>query len=668
MPCTKRKLQSPELQVKKKKMDRSLLVSDKSGQTSQMTQRSQRTGVPQRKALVQSKKVSLVQLKEEREKQPRRSSRLKTAPKKQILRKKHKLSNLSAELKELGSKSVTKVSGIIGDKLVQSVPVLKKGSKKYSRRVKRGKCQSPPPETASTVSAALYPVLIEHNYGRLPDLHSKDTTMPDKNRVAGITDLSDQNPTMYSSAMQESQATEDKISIISSDEKRELSADPTKKFTVTLDAKVSVMRKSPPPLQALFKVIQETNFNGKNISGIDKVGVVNTCSVQQTVQSAGVSCSSECSLISETYLKLDDFEIEHCVVEIETVEEVVGDLGLSNNDHQPIQDWHESAALKETSKAVVCKESTSTSSLPQDTAKDSTQGSPAQAIAEPPKKQAMNPQARTKARLAALAEEKAAAAKRPPPKQLNLLALCEEIADDIASDTAAAAAAAAAKRIKEECDQFDENSPGKSEVEDVSVPSVSRDLSLPEPPSENTSENKVHKNTTKKRFFLSQVSIPLKTQEKKKLSRFQRLRQVELQRDKLTWTCVKKLKSDQASQDISKESTEPLPVSGSISDIDSPLQLPPDSVSKVAPSERRRVLPAVAPPMPNGIADSKLKPAVEYKPFNPRTKYSPDDFELDETEEASKPPALKQEVNTSVTLLMSYVELLHCLKQISRFL
>ncbi|KAL7886741.1 hypothetical protein AOLI_G00044620 [Acnodon oligacanthus] len=612
MPFSKRKMQSTEPQVKKKRVDQSPAASDKPSQTTRMTQRSLRAGVTQRKGLVQSKKKkSLLKLREEKE--PRRSSRLKTAPKKLTGRQKQKVSNTSAAPKEVSSKSAAKVSEIPGDKLGPNLPVLKKGSKKYSRRVKRGKCPSPPSEKVGTLSAAQYPVLIEHSYGRPSDLQSEEITMPDRNRVAGITGLNDQGPALCHSVMQESQASETKTaSKISLDEQKDHCPDPIEKITVTLDAK-------------------------------------------EAVQNTEISYSPDCSLTSETCMKVDDIEIEHCVVEIETVEEVVSDLGASDNNHQPPQDLQESVALKETSKAVVCKENTSTPSLPQDGTKDSTQGSPAQASAEPPKKQAMNPQARTKARLAALAEERAAAAKRPPPKQLNLLALCEEIADDIASD--AAAAAAAAEEMKEEGSQSDDSSQTKNEVEDVPVPTVSSDLPPFETPTDSTSEHKVQENAPKKRFFLSHVSVPLKTQEKKKLSRFQRLRQVELQRDKLTWTRVKKLKSDQASQDSAEDSTQTLlPDSVPTSDVSSPTPLPsaPESVSKVGSSERRRVLPAIAPPMPNGITSSKPKPAVEYKPYNPRPKYSPDDFELDEPEEeTSYPAATKQEARTACSLAIA---------------
>uniref|UniRef100_A0A673FKX2 N-acetyltransferase ESCO1-like n=1 Tax=Sinocyclocheilus rhinocerous TaxID=307959 RepID=A0A673FKX2_9TELE len=156
----------------------------------------------------------------------------------------------------------------------------------------------------------------------------------------------------------------------------------------------------------------------------------------------------------------------------------------------------------------------------------------------------MNPQARTKARLAALAEERAAAAKKPPPRQFNLLALCEEIADDIASDAPAASDETNIDELKEVSESTEVCETEKE---------VSENATPPETPSDMTDDPRPEDGTPKKRFFLSQVSLPLKTQEKKKLSRFQRLRQVELQRDKLTWTRVKKLKSDQASQDAGQK-------------------------------------------------------------------------------------------------------------------
>ncbi|XP_026863078.2 N-acetyltransferase ESCO1 isoform X2 [Electrophorus electricus] len=649
MPGPKRKMQSSEPPVKKKRVDQSLVASDKSGRMYQMPQRSTRAGASQKKDLVQSKGSS-GRLKKGREGQPRRSSRLKTNPKKLANRKRQRVSNTVS--KETGSKHGAAVSDTPGDKTCQTLPVLKKGSRKYSPRVKRGKCQSPPLERVNTVLTALDPVLIEHSYVQPPDSQSEETTMQDKRKAGGNAGLTDQDPAVCVSLTVENEAIEAieaKPPSVISVEQKELSNDTSEKMPVNVDAKVSLTRHSSPPLQALFKVIQETSFskhgfNSKNIS-VDELEVVNTCFLQDTVQSTEISGPPgimQCPLTSEIFFKLDDIGIEHCVVEIETVEEVVeaeteedsvGDCVASENNQQPPQDLQESTGLKETSRAVVCKESMLTPSLPQDSAKDSTQGSPAQASSEPPKKQAMNPQARTKARLAALAEERAAAAKKPAPKQLNLLALCEEIADDIASDTATAS-----EETVEGIAPSDDVNHSKLEVEDSLLPTASCDPLPSESPTEDTvedtAEHTLQEKTPTKRFFLSQVNVPLKTQEKKKLSRFQRLRQVELQRDKLTWTRVKKLKTEQASQDTVKDSVQS-PVSASARQ-DSP---PPEIVSPAAPKvglgERRRALPAVAPPMPNGITSPKPKPVIDYKAYKPRPKYSPDDFELDGPEEES---------------------------------
>ncbi|XP_060777391.1 N-acetyltransferase ESCO1 isoform X2 [Neoarius graeffei] len=645
MPCQKRKMQSTELQDNKKQVDLSSTASDKSGRPSLRPKRPRGSGVLLKKVSVKSKRKCLTQLRDEVENPLRRSSRLKIPSKKVTGVKRKKISVKSAVAKEPGCKIRIQASKKDGDKLYVTLPVLKKGSRKYTSRVKKEKCQSLLSETACTVSALLYPVLIEHSYGQPPDSHSEETTLPDKNKAGGITnfglDLNDEHDApVYHSVTQLSQSSETKTATKS--EENALLVDPLGKITGHLDAGEGVMRESLPPRQAFSNVIQETSLNNhelncENISDIN--AMVNACFLQDSLQNQVVSDASGLMQSSMTSEPLDDVEIEHCVVEIETME----DLSALDSNEQPPQDLQESAGLQETSKAVVCKESTSTPSLPQDGAKDSTQGSLAQASAEPPKKQAMNPQARTKARLAAMAKERAAATRRPPPKQLNLLALCEEIADDIASDTTAAK-----EKKTEECIQSSDMIQSKNEVENATIPTVSSDLPVPESLTEGILEPKVHKSTPKKRFFLSQVSVPLKTQEKKKLSRFQKLRQVELQRDKLTWTRVKKLKSDQASQDDANDSTQTSPISVSTTHASlpphSPTPLTPTSVLKMASSECRRTLPAVAPPMPNGITSLKPRPVVEYKPYNPRPKYSPDDFELDEpSEETSKPAVPKQE-------------------------
>ncbi|XP_051266564.1 LOW QUALITY PROTEIN: uncharacterized protein LOC127369345 [Dicentrarchus labrax] len=377
--------------------------------------------------------------------------------------------------------------------------------------------------------------------------------------------------------------------------------------------------------------------------------------------------------------------------------------------------------------------------------------------AEKPKKQEMNTQARTKARLAALAEQKAAASKRTANRQqLNLLALCQEIAEDIATDSmllkrieeekqaaavAAAAAAAAAATAAAEAAAKSEASKKESppvntkdaDTVNVATPAgpegcsasvtPAEEASVAQPSTADSVEAKPAAEPQKRRFFITQVSVPLKAHEKKKLTRYQRLRQVELQREKMSWARVKKLKSDQANQMFSdldwqgplsasspfsmspvttapptaaSPSKSPLPSPASTSKpatpkaevpkVETPKAEPtktetsqteptkpepvkteptkpeptkteasktgppntetrkstrqskaqtpkatpsPGPAPKVTRSAAKRTLPAVPPPMPNGLNAQKQKP-VEYKPYRPRPKYSFDDFELDD--------------------------------------
>ncbi|MED6280149.1 hypothetical protein CHARACLAT_007860 [Characodon lateralis] len=364
---------------------------------------------------------------------------------------------------------------------------------------------------------------------------------------------------------------------------------------------------------------------------------------------------------------------------------------------------------------------------------------------EKPKKQEMNTQARTKARLAALAEQKAAESKRAAQRQqLNLLALCQEIAEDIATDSMLlkrieeekqAAVAAAAKAEASKREQPGVNSP---DVEPGNVATPARPVGSSALVTPSPESSTVHPSTTesvetkpaaepqKRRFFISQISVPLKAHEKKKLTRYQRLRQVELQREKMSWARVKKLKSDQANQMFSdldwqapfsggflmspitppppatspsttspaspapaskpappkpetpkaepaetepaktensqtqpskpetaktelskKESTKAPPPIAEIPKPEQPIvetrrstrQSKAQAVQaaaavagpapKVTRSAAKRTLPPVPPPMPNGLKAQKPKP-VEYTPYKPRPKYSPDDFELDD--------------------------------------
>ncbi|XP_053268048.1 microtubule-associated protein futsch isoform X2 [Pleuronectes platessa] len=371
--------------------------------------------------------------------------------------------------------------------------------------------------------------------------------------------------------------------------------------------------------------------------------------------------------------------------------------------------------------------------------------------AEKPKKQEMNTQARTKARLAALAEQKAAASKRAANRhQLNLLALCHEIAEDIATDSmllkrieeeklVAAAAAVRAEAVRAEAAKK-ETPPVKTQdpnAINVATPAGPEGCSASATPAAQAPEAKPSTPDSagakpaaepqKRRFFITQISVPLKAHEKKKLTRYQRLRQVELQREKMSWARVKKLKSDQANQMFSEmdwqsprsatssfstcpvattpqpaatpsktaptspaTSSQPATPKAEVPKVETPTAEPikteptktetptpakaemsktapikteptkheaskaeppntetrrvtrqrtakasdttpaPGPAPKVTRSAGKRSLPAVPPPMPNGLNSQKSKLEIEYKPYRPRPKYSFDDFELDD--------------------------------------
>lgn len=439
---------------------------------------------------------------------------------------------------------------------------------------------------------------------------------------------------------------------------------------------------------------------------------------------------------------MEDIEIGREIVVAEQEQEEDSDISIIEKPQETTTNKDE--ALEKTDKNVSekNKEDTSAASEKQDStaAPETEKKEP-----EKPKKQEMNTQARTKARLAALAEQKAAASKRQARReQLNLLALCEEIAEDIATDSELlkrieeekhAAEAAAAKSEASINESPPVTSQEEETAEDVATPAGPEVSSTSETPSEETpaaqpsitttaEEDKPTTEQPKRRFFISQVTVPLKAHEKKKLTRYQRLRQVELQREKMSWARVKKLKSDQANQMFSDMDWQASmsfssfldPVEAPSRPSTSPVQPPPTSptptvklsepnteeaqveitkaeptksepaktempqtkptkeetekpeavkpemtkkddqnaepskpelrkstrISKIESSKAastfaptttpkgktKKVLPAVPPPMPNGLNNQSLK--IEYKPYRPRPKYSPDDFELDD--------------------------------------
>ncbi|XP_076617281.1 uncharacterized protein LOC143339746 isoform X2 [Chaetodon auriga] len=464
--------------------------------------------------------------------------------------------------------------------------------------------------------------------------------------------------------------------------------------------------------------------------------------------------NAEANLDLQEVQILEDIEIGHEIVVAEEENEEDGDITIIEKP----QETPEAVRPKKSEEKVneKNKDDTSGTDLKQNSTAEVTGDDKKGQETGKPKKQEMNTQARTKARLAALAEQKAAASKRTANRQqLNLLALCQEIAEDIATDSmllkrieeekqaaaAAAAAVAAAAAAKSEASK--ENPPVSTQESDtvnVATPAGPEGCSASVTPAEEASTAepstadsdsaaaKPAGETPKRRFFITQVSVPLKAHEKKKLTRYQRLRQVELQREKMSWARVKKLKSDQASQMFSdidwqvplsalspfsvnplttapppaaSPSTTPLPSPAStskpatpkaevpkadtpkaepskseptevetsksepaknepvkteptkpepakteppktgppktetrVSTRQSKAQTPkatpsPGPAPKVTRSASKRTLPAMPPPMPNGLTAQKQKP-VEYKPYRPRPKYSFDDFELDD--------------------------------------
>lgn len=288
-----------------------------------------------------------------------------------------------------------------------------------------------------------------------------------------------------------------------------------------------------------------------------------------------------------------------------------------------------------------------------------------------PKKQQMNTQARTKARLAALAEQKAAAAKKSANRhQLNLLALCQEIAEDIETDSmllkkieeekqAAAAAAADAASKNEASEESPHINPQpNTDAAHASAP-VGPEASVTPTEEESTTkastadvaEAKPAEEPPKRRFFISQVSVPLKAHEKKKLTRYQRLRQVELQREKMSWARVKKLKSDQANQMYSDiDWQEPLnafsqfsmsPVVKAPPPVASPAKTPLPSVPSTSKSEvQNKDVPKVdtpkeEPPKTEPIKTEPIKvEPIKTEPIKTETPKT----DPTETEEAKSNP------------------------------
>ncbi|KAM4543889.1 uncharacterized protein V3H82_021728 [Fundulus diaphanus] len=480
---------------------------------------------------------------------------------------------------------------------------------------------------------------------------------------------------------------------------------------------------------------------------------ISSCNAQQAAEDggAGLMESADGNLDLQEVQILQDIEIGREIVVAEEEEEEDDDVKTINPSEHATEDTPRKSEEKVNNKS---KDETSSALKDEGKTEEDKKGPEM----EKPKKQEMNTQARTKARLAALAEKKAAESKRAAQRQqLNLLALCQEIAEDIATDSmllkrieeekqAAAAAAAKAEAGKKEQPAVNSQD---AEPENVATPAGPEGSDAPATPAPEPSaitpsttesaeakpaEAKPAAEPPKRRFFISQISVPLKAHEKKKLTRYQRLRQVELQREKMSWARVKKLKSDQANQMFSDidwqasfsggfltspvtlplpatspsttspaspaPATKPAPPTPETPEAepaaaeptkteDSQTQSPEPETAKTPPSKKgaakappvkaettkpeppavetrrstrqskaqasqaaaaapgpapkvtrsaaKRTLPAVPPPMPNGLKAQKPQP-VEYMPYKPRPKYSPDDFELDDDDTLLAPP------------------------------
>ncbi|KPP66546.1 N-acetyltransferase ESCO1-like, partial [Scleropages formosus] len=521
---------------------------------------------------------------------------------------------------------------------------------------------------------------IEHNYGKLFDIQSMSTETRVKKMAVSKSNSSLKTKKhvfskIYSSAVHDKDSS---VSVVGNVKNAKTSPeedtrhDSKERLNASCEARQCVKNSSPPHLEAVFKVIKESNLckpplAEKGDSCVAELEGVNICcspdifepllKEKNDYSEAEVSQSTPVSQICEKEEKM-----VYCCTD---VKRGTGDLVAPNKCVSSCPESEKSSGLESEvfegdhiidadgfiQLGMVEHVVEEISALPQEVTvvtitADTTnfmkmEAKEAPEVSKPPpKKQEMNPQARTKARLAAIAEQKAAAAKKATVKQLNFLALCEEIAEDIASDT---------MEVKKEEDgnlvvvEPSEQAllPGpEKELNTIPTPALPEEISPSVPVVDTPVETTNPAEKPKRRFFLSQITVPLKANEKKKLSRFQRLRQTELQREKLSWTRVKQLKTEQASKKNTAEQdavpdicpkhtpsgTSPAPTIASAK----------EASTKIAKTENKKLLPAVAPPMPNGITVQKPLPVVEYKPYMPRPKYSPDDFELDGVDEEPK--------------------------------
>lgn len=515
------------------------------------------------------------------------------------------------------------------------------------------------------------------------------------------------------------------------------------------------------PVEEDVQVIQPSGHQSSHMADMNTSHDSEPQSVIEDINVVVIEDAQDNLDIQEVQI-LEDIEIGHEIIVVEEENDEDSDIAVVEKPQETAEAGPPKNPEEKVNEKYICN--TSGPDMKQNSTAEKTEEEKKAQEPEKPKKQEMNTQARTKARLAALAEQKAAAAKRSANRQqLNLLALCQEIAEDIATDSMllkrieeekqAAAAAAAAKSEASKKERPPVNTQDANTVnvatpagpEGCAPPSVTPASEAPpaQPSTADSAETQPSAEPPKRRFFITQISVPLKVHEKKKLTRYQRLRQVELQREKMSWARVKKLKSDQANQmfsdmdwqapfsaaslfPVSPVTTPPpqpaaSPATSQTSQLspsasskpatpkaeapkDEPRAEPaktepskteptkaetskkqptktetpkteppkietakpeaskteppstenrrttrqskaqttkaaatPEPAPKVTRSGTKRTLPAIPPPMPNGLNAQKLKVEVEYKPYRPRPKYSPDDFELDDDPLPAKP-------------------------------
>ncbi|XP_028824133.1 N-acetyltransferase ESCO1 isoform X2 [Denticeps clupeoides] len=671
MPTSKRRAQSVESELKRRKLDQRSLPAE----ISEAPRRSSRASC-QKRALVDphSKKKSIVRSRQgDNTSAIRQSSRLKKTQKCGIRNKTTKTAN--ANLHRTKSRTSGDNVDEQNPKAKGREPIQRKRARRKTSRAKVNdgvvyKCPGRPSNGVGNHSRKLPPdsketdisvrlestglqltldlIQIDHNYGKPPKLSSikyktgkKIVSSPEKppemlQEYAKSTDQASKE----GSATGHSNGCVDSAAEILEKEPPPASFVPSDKADMTSDGKQCGTTDCPQPLEKAVSeavkesILVENTLSAETVSETTVITIENECCASEPLEKTNDSVlAEECAYAPEAPMSgdVEDVEIEHCIVEV--VSENPSPLGDSKQK-TPVQNCGNHASNLKSSSG-------------------------------PPKKQAMNPQARTKARLAAQAEEKAAASKRAAAKQLNLLALCEEIADDIASDTTVAkqekdepkSPGATMSDEKIEVSETQKEACMSEELQTTPASDSPEEQSPSPVPTQTPTDTQPDAEAPKRRFFLSQVTVPLKVHEKKKLSRYQRLRQVELQRDKLTWTQMKKLKSDQASLNQSTTVSMPSPAPAPVA-TPAPVTAPTTSVTPVTATtptqssnteslqkstlktESKKVLPALPPPRPNGVTVPKTKPSIEYKPYTPRPKYSPDDFELDGVDEEVYRPSV----------------------------